>query len=1074
MNLEKATGARGQLIDNPVEYYNYLLQSIKQNTTDSFNGTRTILGIIRKKPKNKSKKKKYNKLSNEKATNDGKDQWDELLKLKNNKNRPEHIHEVELNTQEEFFCHLPNSLYARVVIGSDNKDKNLWSLEGVLAQCHIDAMLRANPKFPYLCEKPADIRHGSDSKKCCRSWSPANYVAFLSNRTSCLGVTEADLARVETLLKRCAYYYRNHHLTADCSEDFNCQKQVPAECYKHNNAPYHLFHYLLDADFISPDVIKNNSNTTLEVVMLFLPMAASAKSLNFYKNIAIDGLEYGSFRVMGMELGLKDTLFDRLLVSDSSFLLSGFAFVTFCIWAYTSSIILTVSAILAVIFSLGISYAIYTLVIRINFFPFMNLLAIVVAVGIGADDAFIFCKIWEENKQEKISNGGMTKLVQKTLVHAVPSMLVTSLTTAVAFFASIVSNVTAINCFSLFSGMTVIANFFLMVTWLPASVVVSEHCRFVILSPANFMVRKIIRPLKITMGKVSVGFSNTLTKIVIGLKWLWLPILGAAALAGGMVIFNYPGLRLPDSPNFQLFDNSHQFERYDFLYKRKFWFEKLEMDDGEGLLPLRFVWGIKPVDNGNYLDPTSRGELEFDETFDISDQKSQVWLRKFCHNLRAQPFYHDTQGPLLSNCFIESFSTWMTRRCEDPGDPQLSRAPCCDVNSYPYKPHVLRRCVAEASADLYRTPHHLWTREGAVAGGIKYLKDSVKPTYLFNNNSNNNYNKNMPVPKIMVLIVEYDSTYSYSLSFAEMNEFYNKVETWMQQQLSTAPRGMKNGWFVSYLEFYELQRTLYEGTIWALVVSMILALIVLALVTLNPLVSLYAILAIGGAILSTVAALVLLGWRLNVLESVTVSTAIGLAVDFSLHYSVSYRACKSEKRVDRVKRVLEQMGGPTLMAAATSGVSGALMLPSHVLAYIQIAIFLLLIMGVSWLYATFFLCPLLAVVGPSPEFAQFHYTRLRRLLPGFCGEDEQERKEDTSDSAGNSCRSRKGDWRRKNKSGCMLSESNLSTSSTVCQLHCPEVEIRLHGSESLPSPSSPLLYLDPNQTDSINVNVRRK
>lgn len=31
--------------------------------------------------------------------------------------------------------------------------------------------------------------------------------------------------------------------------------------------------------------------------------------------------------------------------------------------------------------------------------------------------------------------------------HAVPSMFVTSLTTAVAFFASVVSNVTAINCF---------------------------------------------------------------------------------------------------------------------------------------------------------------------------------------------------------------------------------------------------------------------------------------------------------------------------------------------------------------------------------------------------------------------------------------------------------------------------------------------------------------------------------------------------------------------------------------------------------------------------------------------------
>lgn len=46
-----------------------------------------------------------------------------------------------------------------------------------------------------------------------------------------------------------------------------------------------------------------------------------------------------------------------------------------------------------------------------------------------------------------MSNDGLVKLVQETMKHAVPSMFVTSLTTAVAFFASVVSNVTAINCF---------------------------------------------------------------------------------------------------------------------------------------------------------------------------------------------------------------------------------------------------------------------------------------------------------------------------------------------------------------------------------------------------------------------------------------------------------------------------------------------------------------------------------------------------------------------------------------------------------------------------------------------------
>lgn len=115
--------------------------------------------------------------------------------------------------------------------------------------------------------------------------------------------------------------------------------------------------------------------------MLFLPIAASSATLDFYKEIDRDDLKYGNFHVQGMQLGLKSTLFDQLLVSDSSLLLSGFIFIALCISAYTGSIILTITTIFAVLFSLGISYAVYSLVLRIKFFPFMNLLAIVVAVG---------------------------------------------------------------------------------------------------------------------------------------------------------------------------------------------------------------------------------------------------------------------------------------------------------------------------------------------------------------------------------------------------------------------------------------------------------------------------------------------------------------------------------------------------------------------------------------------------------------------------------------------------------------------------------------------------------------------
>ncbi|XP_076675738.1 protein dispatched isoform X2 [Andrena cerasifolii] len=1050
-NLMEANKPSGQLIDNPLEYYYHKRQLNQQNQVNTPNHSWVNQGIMRKKPKNKKKRgKKYQKQVSERQETDDveiKDKWEELRELKNN-NRLDIVKDYKSQDHidsEDFFCNSPSSAYARVVIGRDSEDTNLWSMEGVLAQCHIDAELRSNSEFPSLCQM--QMEHNGDEQKCCRSWSPANYVALLSNRTSCLGVTENDLSRVETLLQRCIYFYRNFQLTSNCADDLNCQRHVPTECYMHN-AAYHLLHYLLDIDFISDH--KQNSlnkfNSTLRYAMIFLPIAASSATLDFYKGLNTDGLSYGKFCVKGMQLGLKSTLFDRLLVSDSILLLTGFAFVTVCIWAYTGSLLLTVTTIIAVIFSLGISYAFYTLVLHIKFFPFMNLLAIVVAVGIGADDAFIYCKIWERGKEQKISNDGLVKLVQETMKHAVPSMFVTSLTTAVAFFASVVSNVTAINCFSLFSGMTVIANFFLMITWLPACVVVSERLKPSILSPANFITRKVIRPLRLFGDKATIGFNTFLTKTVINFRWCWFLSLGTIAIICCIIVFQYPGLQLPDSAEFQLFDSSHSFEKYDFIYSRKFWFEKHETIDNGDVLPLRFVWGIKPIDNGNYLDPDLIGTPEWDESFDVSHPDSQSWLEQFCRDLRAQPFYRNTLGPLLPNCFIESLYNWMQRRCEDPINSRINYMPCCEKSIFPYNSSVLERCAAEVNAELYRTPSYLWVRNGGSAG-IKFLNEPNLTQLQISNDTNS---VTRPTPKIKALIVEYDSIYNYSLAFSSMNKFFHQVESWMQDKLKSAPLGMRGGWFVSRLEFYELQRTLYEGTLWAMGVSLILALTVLAFVTFNPLISLYAIITIGAAIIVTVASLILLGWKLNVLESVAVSTAIGLTVDFSLHYVVSYKACTSKEREDRVKTAITQMGGPTLMASVTSGAAGALMLPSCVLAYIQIGIFLLLVMGISWIYATFFLCPMLAIIGPSSHFAQFQYPRLSVLWKYL----RKNKPGNVPETSTDTIRAR-----RKAKGRGMWSESTLSTSSTVCQFHCNEVETFTRPPPSPSLPPSPTLAL---------------
>lgn len=82
-----------------------------------------------------------------------------------------------------------------------------------------------------------------------------------------------------------------------------------------------------------------------------------------------------------MDMGLKNALFDECLLSDGWLIGLGGIFVITCMWIYTTSLFVTTMTVIAVILSLGIAYFIYTLVYELTFFPFMNLLAVIVVVG---------------------------------------------------------------------------------------------------------------------------------------------------------------------------------------------------------------------------------------------------------------------------------------------------------------------------------------------------------------------------------------------------------------------------------------------------------------------------------------------------------------------------------------------------------------------------------------------------------------------------------------------------------------------------------------------------------------------
>ncbi|KAK4871478.1 hypothetical protein RN001_015602 [Aquatica leii] len=941
-NLEKSTKLSGPFAVNPKEFLE------RKNNVE-------FIKIKKKNPKkNKTKVVQPNIFISEdkhNRTRTEKNNWVTLHNLINQKSFERHnnIHVLK----EGYFCGSPDRGYAHIVWESD-RNADLFTLDSLLALCRLEYELVQAKYYKDLCTQTF-----RKPKRCCKPWSLVNYIAQLHNRTSCLAIVEEDIKNMKELLKSCSQYYHNLQLAPDCHEKGRCK--VPSECIRHN-AVFNILNYLTSTTFLPP---HKSSDVILKETMTFLPIARSTASLPYYHVLEKANLEYGGISAVAMEFGIKNALFDECLIRDAWLMSSGGIFVFLCIWMYTKSLFITLMTIIAITFSLGISYFMYTLVFELRFFPFMNLLSTIVAIGIGADDAFIFCKAWHSARAEM--NSSTIKIMNSTFNHAFVSMLITSVTTAAAFLASYISSITAVRCFSIFATTAVIINCILMMTWLPACIVIEENfytkcssiknwCSPFILSYRKFWERflkfKTFLPLKLW---------NDREEIVVGgvmrFRYCWFVVLTLISIGSAVVVLYYPKLQLPNSPEFQLLDSSHPFEQYDLIYKNRFWFQRSERgDDGTNAnykLPLRFVWGILPVDNGNYLDPQSLGTLELDPDFDVSRKDSQLWLLNFCRQIRKQSFYQSTLGALLPNCFIESFMAWMQRRCLDPID-NMDRTPCCEKEHFPYNSSVFNTCIVSAMGDLYETPSEYFIPGMA---GPKFSKDQF--------------------PTIKAIVVEYDSNYSYSMSFDHMHAFFTQVETWTNEQLKDAPLAMKRGWFVSELEFYDLQQVLSQGTVAAIGVSMGLALTVLLLSTLNIFTSLYAVITITCSILVIMAILVLLGWKLNVLESIAVSTAIGLTVDFSLHYTVHYKLCpNTESRERCTKYALTNMIGPASMAAITTGAAGAFMMPSIILPYIQIGIFLLTVMSISWIYATFYLGSLLFIAGPENHFGQFQYSKL--------------------------------------------------------------------------------------------------
>lgn len=116
-----------------------------------------------------------------------------------------------------------------------------------------------------------------------------------------------------------------------------------------------------------------------------------------------------------------------------------------------------------------------------------------------------------------------------------------------------------------------------MVTWLPAAVSIAE--RITCFSTTKFLKifsNKLNFPFK-SLSQLGQSIEEAIISVVLNYSKICIIILGIIGILSGIIVFYYPQIKLPDTPEFKLFVSSHPFEVYDSIYKDIFWFEKSSM-----------------------------------------------------------------------------------------------------------------------------------------------------------------------------------------------------------------------------------------------------------------------------------------------------------------------------------------------------------------------------------------------------------------------------------------------------------------------------------------------------------------
>eukprot|EP00494_Astrolonche_serrata_P034128 UN34397 len=159
--------------------------------------------------------------------------------------------------------------------------------------------------------------------------------------------------------------------------------------------------------------------------------------------------------------------------SDQFLVMFSFILILFYTCFHTKSGFLGLVGSFQILLAIPPAGVIYRYIFYIDFWGTMNPIVIFIMIGIGADDMFVMNDAWGQSRH--IVGDDPYKRMGYTFRRGAKAMLITSLTTSIAFFATSASPLVPIRAFGIFAGTVIAVNYIYFIVFFPCLIIIQER-----------------------------------------------------------------------------------------------------------------------------------------------------------------------------------------------------------------------------------------------------------------------------------------------------------------------------------------------------------------------------------------------------------------------------------------------------------------------------------------------------------------------------------------------------------------------------------------------------------------------